>query len=105
MAVLGNGDIFVVGGTRDAAPAEILDSGSITWSSTTQLAPRIAPVVGVLAGGTKVIIVGGLVEKYDPATVQSAGYTPVLLDSAGVFDTGTGSWSPSPTFRPARSDR
>jgi len=102
MAVLGNGDIFVVGGTRDAAPAEILDSGSITWSSTTQLAPRIAPVVGVLAGGTKVIIVGGLVEKYDPATVQSAGYTPVLLDSAGVFDTGTGSWSPAPPIAVAR---
>ena len=45
---------------------------------------------------------GGLVEKYDPATVQSAGYTPVLLDSADVFDTGTGSWSPAPPIAVAR---
>ncbi|HKC75908.1 MAG TPA: kelch repeat-containing protein, partial [Chloroflexota bacterium] len=102
MAVLGNGDVFVVGGTRDASSAEILDSRSTTWSSTTQLAPRIAPVVGVLAGGSKVIVVGGLVEKYDPATVQSAGYTPVLLDSADVFDTGTGSWSSAPPIAVAR---
>jgi Kelch motif/Galactose oxidase, central domain len=102
IAVLGNGDVFVVGGTRDPAPAEILDSRTSTWSSTTQVAPRIAPVIGVLAGGTRVVVAGGLVEQYDPATVQSTGYTPVLLDSTEVFDTNRGSWSPAPPMAVAR---
>jgi hypothetical protein len=101
IAVLGNGDVFVVGGTRDPAPAEIFDQRSNTWASTTELAPRIAPVVGVLAGG-RVIVAGGLVEKYDPATVQSTGYTPVLLDSVDVFDTRRGSWSAAPSMAVAR---
>ncbi|OLB93661.1 MAG: hypothetical protein AUI15_18385 [Actinobacteria bacterium 13_2_20CM_2_66_6] len=102
MATLGNGDVFVVGGTRDPAPAEILDSRSDTWASTAQVAPRIAPVVGVLVGGTRVIVAGGLVEKYDPATVQSTGYTFVLLDSVDVFDTARGSWSSAPPMAVAR---
>ena len=101
IAVLAGGVVFVVGGTRDPAPAEILDSHSDTWASTTELAPRIAPVVGVLAGG-RVIIAGGLVEKYDPATVQSTGYTPVLLDSVDIFDTGRGAWSAGPPMAVAR---
>ena len=101
IAVLGNGDVFVAGGTRDPAPAEILDSRSNTWSSTTELAPRIAPVVAVLAGG-RVIVAGGLVEKYDPATVQSTGYTPVLLDSVDIFDTVRGTWSAGPPMAVAR---
>jgi hypothetical protein len=102
MAVLGNGDLLVVGGTRDPAPAEILDSRSNAWTSTSELAPRIAPVVGVLAGGKRVVVAGGLVESYDPATVQSAGYTPILLDSVEVFDTERGSWSPGPPMAVAR---
>ncbi|TMG26192.1 MAG: hypothetical protein E6H97_09045 [Chloroflexi bacterium] len=102
MATLGNGDVFVVGGTRDPAPAEILDSRSDTWASTAQVAPRIAPVVGVLVGGTRVIVAGGLVEKYDPATVQSTGYTFVLLESVDVFDTARGSWSSAPPMAVAR---
>src|SRR5260370_4852434 len=72
MAVLGNGDVFVVGGTRDPSPAEILDPRSNAWASTMELAARIAPVIGGLAGG-RVIVAGGLVEKYDPATVRSIG--------------------------------
>ncbi len=102
IAVLGNGDVFVVGGTRDPAPAEIRDSRSNAWASTTEIAPRIAPVVGVLAGGGRIIVAGGLVEKYDPATVQSTGYTPVLLDSVEVFDTTHGSWSSAPPMAVAR---
>jgi hypothetical protein len=101
IAVLGNGDVFVVGGTRDPAPAEIFDPRSNTWASTTELASRIAPVVGVLAGG-RVVVAGGVVEKYDPATVQSTGYTPVLLDSVDVFDIGRGSWSAAPPMAVAR---
>jgi hypothetical protein len=96
IAVLGNGDVFVVGGTRDPAPAEIFDPRSNTWASTTELAPRIAPVIGVLAGG-RVIVAGGLVE-----TVQSTGYTLALLDSVDVFDTGRGSWSAGPPMKVAR---
>jgi Kelch motif protein/galactose oxidase-like protein len=101
MAMLGNGDVFVVGGTRDPAPAEILDPHTRTWASTTEVAPRIAPAVGVLAGG-RVIVAGGLFEKYDPATVQSTGYTVVLLSSVDIFDTGTGSWSAGPPMAVAR---
>ena len=98
IVVLGNGDVFVVGGTRDAAPAEILDSRSHTWTSTTVLAPRIAPVVGVLAGG-RVIVAGGMVERVDPAT---GSYTVALLDSVEVFDIGRGSWSAGPPMKVAR---
>jgi hypothetical protein len=101
MAVLRNGEVFVVGGTRDPAPAEILDPRSNTWVSTTVVAARIAPVVGVLGGG-RVVVAGGLVEKYDPATVQSVGYTPVLLDSVDVFDEGSGSWSSGSPMAVAR---
>jgi len=98
MAVLGNGYVFVVGGTRDRAPAEMLDPRSNTWASTTDLAPRIAPVIGVLAGG-KVIVAGGMVEKVDPATSQ---YTVELLDSVDILDTGRGSWSAGPPMKVAR---
>ncbi len=98
IVALGNGDVFVVGGTRDAAPAEILDPRSNTWASTTELAPRIAPVVGVLAG-RRVIVAGGMVDKVDPAT---SSYTVALLDSVDVFDTGRGSWSAGPPMKVAR---
>lgn len=97
MAVLGNGNVFVVGGTRDPAPAEILDLTTGSWSSTPVIAARIAPAIGVLGGG-RVVVAGGLVEKYDPATVASTGYTPVLLDTVDIFDSSTGLWSAGPSM-------
>ena len=100
MAVLGNGNLIVVGGTRDPAPAEILDAHTGSWTSTSVIDPRIAPVVGVL--GSRVVVAGGLVEKYDPATVASTGYTPVLLDSVEVFDSGSGQWSAGASMRVPR---
>lgn len=101
IAMLTDGRVFVVGGTRDPAPAEILDPQTAVWSSTTAVGPRIAPVVGVLAGG-RVIVAGGLVEKYDPATVQSSGYTPVLLETVEILDTVNGSWSAGAPMAVAR---
>ena len=61
---------------------------------------RIAPAVGVLGG--RVIVAGGLVEQYDPATVQSTGYVPVLLNSVDVFDVAKGSWSTGSPMAVAR---
>jgi hypothetical protein len=85
MAVLGSGRVLVVGGTRDPAPAEVYDPLADAWSAGPNLVPRIAPTIGLLSDG-EVVVAGGLDETYDPATVASTGYSPVLLDSVMVFD-------------------
>lgn len=92
MAVLGDGKVLVVGGTRDPAPAEIYDPLTDAWSTTSDLPPRIAPAVGVLKDGS-VIVAGGLEDEYDPATLASTGYSPVLLDSVMVFDPAVRQWT------------
>jgi len=75
---------------------------SLLWVFARDTNAYVLLVVGVLVGGTRVIVAGGLVEKYDPATVQSTGYTFVLLDSVDVFDTARGSWSSAPPMAVAR---
>ncbi|HET7466831.1 MAG TPA: kelch repeat-containing protein, partial [Candidatus Dormibacteraeota bacterium] len=101
MVLLKDRRVFVTGGTRDPAPAEILDVQAGTWSSGIAVSPRIAPVIGVLPGG-RVVVAGGLVERYDPATVQSTGYTPVLLDTVDLFDPVSGAWSAGAPMAVAR---
>ncbi len=101
MAMLPNGQVLVVGGTKDASPAEIYDPVAGAWASTTSLPPRIAPAVGVLGDG-KVAVAGGLEEKYDPATVASTGYTPVLLASVILFDPVVHLWSEGAPLAVAR---
>jgi hypothetical protein len=49
-----------------------------------------------------VLVAGGLMEKYDPATVATTGYTPILLATADVFDPVSGAWAPAPPMREAR---
>jgi hypothetical protein len=41
-------------------------------------------------------------EKYDPATVATTGYVPILLATADVFDPARGAWTPAPAMREAR---
>jgi hypothetical protein len=101
MAVLASGTVLVVGGTRDAAPAETYDPAADSWSVTAEPQLRIAPVIGVLRDG-RAIVAGGLEERYDPATVATTGYTPVLLDSASVFDPVTGRWTAAAPLEMAR---
>jgi len=102
MAVLADSRVLVVGGTRDAAAAEVYDPVRNSWVALgSVLPPRIAPAIGLLGDG-RVLVAGGLVEKYDPATVATAGYTPVLLASADVFDPARAAWTPAPPMREAR---
>lgn len=102
MAVLDDGKVLVVGGTRDPASAELYDPVRDSWMAVgSVLPPRIAPSIGLLRGGL-VLVAGGLVEEYDPATVASTGYNPVLLATADVFDPAHASWTPVPPMREAR---
>ena len=101
MAVLGSGQVLVVGGTRDPAPAEVYDPVADTWFEGPNLIPRIAPTIGLLSDG-EVVVAGGLEEEYDPATVASTGYTPVLLDSVMVFDATGRQWTAGASLSVAR---
>lgn len=101
MAVLRSGQVLVLGGTRDDAPAEIYDPLADTWSEGPVLSPRIAPAVGLLSDG-EVVVAGGLKEDYDATTVASTGYTPVLLDSVMVFDPSGRQWTAGASLGVAR---
>ncbi|HYM66803.1 MAG TPA: kelch repeat-containing protein [Patescibacteria group bacterium] len=91
MVTLGDGRVLVAGGTRDPAPAEIFDPVAGTWTATAVVPARIAPAAGLLPDG-RVIVAGGLVEQYDPQTVASTGYTPILLTTADLFQPSSFSW-------------
>jgi N-acetylneuraminic acid mutarotase len=102
MAVLADGRVLVVGGTRDPAEAEVYDPVHDTWATVgSVLPPRIAPAIGLLGDG-RVLVAGGLLEKYDPATVAATGYTPVLLATADIFDPVLAAWTSVAPMREAR---
>src|SRR5258706_2927663 len=96
MVVLADGRVLVVGGTRDPAAAELYDPFRDSWVAVgSVLPPRIAPAIGLLGDGG-VLVAGGLMAKYDPATVANTGYIPILLAKADVFDPARATWTPAP---------
>jgi N-acetylneuraminic acid mutarotase len=86
LAVLGNGEVLVSGGSDGVSPvntAQIFNPTSGTWRPTGSMTTRRAGHIAVPLGDGRVLVAGG----------QTTG--SALLSSAEIFDPATGTWSPT----------
>ena len=105
--LLRNGKVLIVGGIRTNVPdpeflvdAELYDPKSGSWSPTTSSTqPRAGHTATLLQDG-RVLVAGGVGQEI---RISNGGYTPVLTNSAEIYDPATETWSATANLITARS--
>jgi N-acetylneuraminic acid mutarotase len=100
--LLSNGKVLVAGGGQgegagyiSLTSAELFDPTTGTWSVTGSLAAARAAHTATLLSNGKVLVAGGF------PSVSGAGIPP--MESAELYDPGTGTWSSTGSLNSARS--